>query len=63
MQSFESVTAVNALANNAFKHQITLSNKTVSPITLALYVFNSSTDSRYNDTKFKRLLVDLGAST
>lgn len=54
---------MNALANNAFKHRITLSDETVFPVTPASYVFNSSTDSRYNDTDFKWLLIDSGAST
>ena len=63
MRGSESVTAVNALANNAFKYQIILSNKTVSLITPAPYIFNPSTDLQYNDIEFKRLLIDLGAST
>lgn len=40
-----------------------LSDKTISPATLTPYVFNSSTNSRYNNTKFKRLLIDSSAST
>ena len=63
LQGSESVTVVNTLADNAFKHRITLSDETASPISSAPYVFNSSTDSRYNDTEFKGLLIDSGAST
>ena len=63
MQSSKSITAVNALVDNAFKYRITLNNETVSPITPAPYVFNSSTDSQYNDTKFKGLLINSSAST
>ena len=40
-----------------------MSDKTAPPVTPAPYVFNSSTDSRYIDTKFKGLLIDSGAST
>ena len=64
LKGSESITVVNTLADNAFKHRITLSDETVSPITVpAPYVFNSSTDSRYNDSEFKGLLIDSGAST
>ena len=63
LQSSESLTVVNILAENAFKHRITLTDEAVFPITPAPYVFNSFTDSRYNDTKFKGLLIDSGAST
>ena len=52
------------LADNAFKHRITLSDKTVLPTTVpAPYVFNLPTDSHYNDIEFKGLLIYLGAST
>lgn len=63
MWGSKSITAINALANNAFNQQITLSNKTVSPITHTFYVFNSSTDLQYNNTKFKRLFINLDSST
>ena len=63
MQSSESVITINTLADNAFKHQITLSDETVSPIIPAPYVFNSSANSRYNDTELKGLLIDLSPST
>lgn len=63
LEDSESITIVNTLADNAFKHRITLSDETVSPITPTSYVFNSSTDSRYNDTEFKELLINSGAST
>ena len=63
LNNSESKTVINTLADNSFKHQITLSDKTVSPTTLVIYIFNSLTDSRYNDTEFKGLLIDLGAST
>lgn len=63
LQSSKSLTVVNTLADNAFKHQITLSDITVSPITPASYIFNLSTNSEYNDNKCQRLLIDSGAST
>ena len=59
----KSQTIDNTSADNAFKHQIILSNETVLPTTLAPYIFNSSTDSQYNDTEFKWLIIDSGAST
>ena len=40
-----------------------MSDKTAPPVTSTSYVFNSSTDSRYNVTEFKKLLIDSGAST
>ena len=64
LEGSESMTVVNTLADNAFKHRITLSDKTVLPITVPTpYLFNLSTDSRYNDIKFKGLLIDSRAST
>lgn len=55
---------VNTLLNNIFKYQITLYDKTVLPITIhTAYFFKLSTDSKYNDIKFKRLFIDLKAIT
>ena len=63
-ERFKSKTVVHTLADNAFKHQITLRNKTVPPINVSdPYVFNSSIDSKYNDTEFQGLLIDLDALT
>lgn len=65
LKDFEFITVIKTLANNVLKHQITLSiNKTILSITvLALYVFNLSTNLQYNDTEFKKLLIDSGIST
>ena len=63
LNNSESKSIINTLADNTFKHRITLSDETVLPTTLTPYVFNSSTDSRYNDTEFKGLLINSGAST
>ena len=58
------MTVVNTLANNAFKYQITLSDKTILPITVPTpYLFNLSTDLRYNDIEFKGLLINSRALT
>lgn len=47
------------LVDNAFKYQITLTNKTVLPITVSIsYFFNLSTNLQYNNIEFKRLLID-----
>ena len=40
-----------------------MNDKTTLLITLVPYVFNLSTDSQYNDTKFKGLLIDSRVST
>ena len=64
LKSLESITIVNTLATNVFKYQFILNDETVSPITVpASYIFNSSTNSQYNDTKFKGLLIDSGVLT
>lgn len=58
------MTVVNTLADNAFKHQITLSNKTIlSIIVFTPYIFNLSIDLKYNNIKFKKLFIDLRALT
>lgn len=64
LEGSESITVVNILADNAFKHQITLSDNTVSHIIVpAFYTFNLLTDLQYNDTEFKGLFINLGALT
>lgn len=64
LKGSKSIIVVNTLTDNVFKHQITLSNKIVLLIIVsAPYVFNSSTISRYNDIKFKELLIDSRVST
>lgn len=63
-KDFESKTVVINLADNVFKHQITLSDKTVpSMIVPVSYIFNLLTDLRYNDAEFKGLFIDSGIST
>ena len=46
------------LINHAFKHRISTKNETVSPLQSVLYTYNAVTESRYNFTKFKNLLID-----
>ena len=58
------MTVVNTLADNVFKLRITLNDKIILLLTiLTPYVFNSSTDSQYNDTEFKKLFIDSDNST
>lgn len=58
------MTVVNMLVNNAFKHYITLYNKTILYITIATsYFFNSSINLEYNNIEFKKLFIDLKVST
>lgn len=64
LKSSLSIAVMNTLADNTFKYIITLSNEIVLLITVtAADVLNSSTDSQYNNTEFKGLLHDSGAST
>ena len=64
LEDLEPIIIVNTLADNTFKYQITLSDKTVLPITVpAPYVFNSLTNSQYNNTQFKGLFINSSAST
>lgn len=61
LHSFKSLFVVSFLADNAFKHQIILRDKTVSSIISASYIFNLSTNFQYNNTWFLGLLIDLCA--
>lgn len=63
LHSFESKTVINILVNNAFKHQITLNDKTLSLIALVSHIFNLSTISQYKNNEFKRLYIDSKVST
>ena len=64
LKGLEFITVVNTFANNAFKYQITLNDKTILPITIsASYLFNLSTNSQHNNIVFKELLIDSRAST
>lgn len=62
LQDFESITDINNLENDASNHQITLSDKTISFISSASYIFNLSIDLQYNNIEFKKLFIDLGTS-
>lgn len=59
----ESITIANILTDNIFKYQIILINKIVLFISFTFYFFNLSTNSQYNDSKFKKLLIYLDCST
>lgn len=62
LKGSKSITVVNNLADNTFKHRITLNDKIISPITVpALYIFGLSTDLKYNDHEFNELLINSGA--
>lgn len=63
LNNFESLTIVNILVNNAFKYQIKLNDKIILLITLALYDFNLSINSQYNDTEFKGFFINSRALT
>lgn len=58
------MTIINQLVNNVFKHQITNENNITSINTkFELYNFNVTIDSRYDESKFKNLLIDFDAAT
>lgn len=63
LKSSKSITIVNTLVDNIFKYQITLNDKIIFSITLTLYTFNLSTNLQYNNTEFKRLLINSSVST
>ncbi len=63
LQSFDSLTIINNLADNAFKCQIILCNKIVSPIISIFHVFNFLINLQYDDIKFKRSFIDSNIST
>ena len=64
MMTAESTNTTNILADKALKHQITSIDDTVSPTSAEPrpYSFSTSSTSRYNETEFKRLLIDSGAA-
>ena len=53
---------VNTLADNAFKHRLT-SVEEAQIIVLTPYSYSMIIESKYDDTKFKRLLIDSEATT
>lgn len=64
LERSESIALISILADKAFQHSIRWSDETVLIINVsASYVLNLCTDSRHNDTDFKRLLIDFGCST
>jgi hypothetical protein len=54
----ESKNTTVALVNNSFKHRLIFIDETLVVVTSTLYIFNSSTDSRNDDRKFKKILID-----
>ena len=58
LQNFEFVVVANMLTNNIFSHRITLKNETMIFNNFNFYVFNIFTNSRYNNTKFKKFFID-----
>ena len=50
------------LADYVFKHRITIKNETVSPLEPESYVYNAVTEFRYDETEFKKLLINSNAA-
>lgn len=63
LHNSESKSVVYILADNIFKHRITLSDDTISSITSTPYILNLSTNSPYNNTKFQGLIINSSTST
>lgn len=49
---------LNIFVDNAFQYQILLNAKNVFFIHLASYIFNLSTNLKYNNTEFKMILMN-----
>ena len=64
LDASESAAATKILANDAFRYRFILSNEIslIAPIPDS-YVFNVSIDSKYDFSKFKRLLIDSKIAT
>ena len=62
LASSESSVITEVLNNKAFLHCMTIKDEPTPPLTPVFFTFNTVTESRYNDTKFKSLLVDFGVS-
>jgi uncharacterized protein YozE (UPF0346 family) len=62
MRNAESKTIVNILADNAFKHRIICLDNIIVSINSQSYVY-TCIDSRYNESKFKKLLIDFDVVT
>ena len=61
-QNIESANIINALADNAFKYQITSADTTILYVNPTPYSFTISINIQYNDSEFKGLLIDLVAA-
>ena len=59
----ESEQTTNLLADNSFKYRITSTDKTITSIAPIPYTFSTSSNSRYDESEFKGLLIDSGAAT
>lgn len=63
LQKIKSANTINTLANNTFKYQIT-SVYIIIPLAYPIsYSYTTSTNIRYNNFKFKGLLINLDAVT
>ena len=61
LESTESATIASPLVNDVFLHRIPLRNKTIMSVNPAPCGFTTSTNSRYNESKFKGLPIGSGA--
>ena len=62
LQNAEPTTTVQLLADKALEHRITFKDNTVAPVPPKPYCYNMFTESRYDESEFKGLLIDSGAA-
>lgn len=62
-QNIKSINTINTQADNAFKYQISSVDTIGLFVNSMSYSFTISTNLRYNNYKFKGLLIDLSAAT
>ena len=60
LESTESATTASLLVNEVFLHRIPLRNETITSVNPASCGFTTSTNSRYNESKFKGLPIGSG---
>lgn len=59
----DSMSTVNLLADKVFEHRMTSKDNIVKLVESEPYSFNTFTSSQYDNTEFKKLLIDSGAAT
>ena len=58
----QSSVITKTLTDYAFKHRITMKNETILSLESKSYVYNAVTEFRYDETEFKKLLINSNAA-